>query len=413
MTIKPADRNGAPFASDAHIAALEARLAEAEARAAHYQRIAEAAPSVLYLFDLVEQRNTYANQELTDLLGYSAAEVQALGDRLFATILHPDDLKQIIASHAQLAATADGEAIEVTYRMRHADGSWRWLSSREVVFARDGDGTPTQKLGAVVDVTAQMKREQELLMLQAVLEHSPEGIGVSALDGTQVYANPAFCALLGYGPELIGQPYEIYMEESDPEAVTAIMEHGFWQGEARYRRKDGSSFHGSSTSFIIRDAHGQPQWMGGLVRDMSAQLRAEEERLTLQQQVIEAQDAALRELSTPLIPLAAGIVVMPLIGSIDSKRAQQVLDELLSGVAQHHATSAILDITGVPVVDTQVAQALLRAAQAVKLLGARVILTGIRPEIAQTIVGLGLDMNGIVTQSSLQSGIALALARRS
>ena len=97
---------------------------------------------------------------------------------------------------------------------------------------------------------------------------------------------------------------------------------------------------------------------------------------------------------------------------IDSNRAQQVIETLLAGVAASRAATAILDLTGVQVVDTQVANALLRAAQAVKLLGARVVLTGIRPEIAQTLVGLGLDLSGITTRATLQSGIAFALAGR-
>jgi rsbT co-antagonist protein RsbR len=102
---------------------------------------------------------------------------------------------------------------------------------------------------------------------------------------------------------------------------------------------------------------------------------------------------------------------MPLIGSVDSRRAQQVIETLLQGIAASGAQVAILDITGVPVVDTQVADALIRAAQAVKLLGAQVVLTGIRPEVAQTLVGLGTDLRGIVTRSSLQSGIAYATSR--
>jgi rsbT co-antagonist protein RsbR len=120
----------------------------------------------------------------------------------------------------------------------------------------------------------------------------------------------------------------------------------------------------------------------------------------------------LRELSTPLIPISDAVVVMPLIGAIDSRRAQQVMETLLQGLAQRQAETAILDITGVPVVDTQVANALIAAAQAVKLLGATVVLTGIRPEVAQTLVGLGIDLRGIITRASLQSGITYALGRR-
>jgi rsbT co-antagonist protein RsbR len=106
------------------------------------------------------------------------------------------------------------------------------------------------------------------------------------------------------------------------------------------------------------------------------------------------------------------VVVMPLIGTLDSRRTQQVIDALLSGIATSRAQVAILDITGVPIVDTQVANAIIRGAQSVKLLGAQVVLTGIRPEVAQTLVGLGADLSGLVTHSSLQSGIAYAMAHR-
>jgi rsbT co-antagonist protein RsbR len=144
--------------------------------------------------------------------------------------------------------------------------------------------------------------------------------------------------------------------------------------------------------------------------DVTERKRAEEalrQSIALEE-TIQAQNAVLAELSTPLIPISDQIVAMPLIGSVDSRRAQQVIETLLQGIAASGAQVAILDITGVPVVDTQVADALIRAAQAVKLLGAQVVLTGIRPEVAQTLVGLGTDLRGIVTRSSLQSGIAYA-----
>ncbi len=103
---------------------------------------------------------------------------------------------------------------------------------------------------------------------------------------------------------------------------------------------------------------------------------------------------------------------MPLIGALDSRRTQQILETLLQGIATSQATVAIIDITGVPIVDTHVANALIQAARSVKLLGAQVMLSGIRPEVAQTLVGLGIDLSGIVTSSTLQSGIAHALRRQ-
>jgi anti-anti-sigma factor len=131
--------------------------------------------------------------------------------------------------------------------------------------------------------------------------------------------------------------------------------------------------------------------------------RAEQEAL------IAKQSAQLAELSTPLLTISDTTVVMPLVGAIDSRRAQQIMEALLTGVAKQNATHVILDITGVPIVDTQVANALLSAAQAVTLLGAQTVLTGIRPEVAQTLVGLGANLSSIVTRNTLQDGIMHAL----
>lgn len=138
---------------------------------------------------------------------------------------------------------------------------------------------------------------------------------------------------------------------------------------------------------------------------------ATEQVQQMQQRLIDAQHMTLRELSTPLIPISDTMVIMPLVGAIDRQRAEQIVETLLEGVAAHRAHLVILDITGVQVVDTQVAQAFIQAAQGVKLLGAQVMLTGIRPQIAQTLVELGVDLKSIETRSSLQAGITAALSK--
>ncbi|MFL5803294.1 MAG: STAS domain-containing protein [Roseiflexaceae bacterium] len=122
--------------------------------------------------------------------------------------------------------------------------------------------------------------------------------------------------------------------------------------------------------------------------------------------------ATVRELSSPIVPVLDGILVMPLIGVIDSQRAVMLTETLLRGIEQHHASMVILDVTGVPIIDTQVARTLLNAARAVKLLGTQTILVGLRPELAQTIVGLGLDLSGLLTQADLQSGVSYAMRER-
>lgn len=119
----------------------------------------------------------------------------------------------------------------------------------------------------------------------------------------------------------------------------------------------------------------------------------------------------IRELSTPVVPLLEGVILLPLVGHIDSNRARQILDVLLTGVQQHRSRVAIVDITGVPLVDTAVAQALLEAAHAVRLLGAEPLLVGIMPEVAQTMVGLGIDLTALATRADLQSGLEYAVER--
>jgi len=164
----------------------------------------------------------------------------------------------------------------------------------------------------------------------------------------------------------------------------------------------------------LHDQDGVVVGVLGTYANITERRRAEEaiRQSSMQQEIIAAQQAALRELSTPLIPILDGVVAMPLIGAIDSARAQQIMETLLEGIGEKRASIAILDITGVRVVDTQVANALIRTAQAAQLLGARVILTGITPEVAQTLVQLGIDLRSVATRSTLQSGIAYALAQR-
>lgn len=256
--------------------------------------------------------------------------------------------------------------------------------------------------------------EAELRMFKALIESAIDGISFATPDRIVRYANAAFGEMSGYGDRCIGVTITDFIAPEERAAVQqeagpSIRATGHWHGRIPYLRPNGTIWQADASVFLVFDA-GAPIGQAIILRDATEQIRNEQERAVLQEQVIAAQQAALRELSTPIIPLTDDVVVMPLIGTIDSNRAQQVIETLLAGVVANRATTAILDITGVQVVDTQVANALLRAAQAVKLLGARVVLTGIRPEIAQTLVGLGLDLSGIVTRATLQSGIAFALA---
>lgn len=149
------------------------------------------------------------------------------------------------------------------------------------------------------------------------------------------------------------------------------------------------------------------------MREQEATMQAErarlvDEQLRLQNELVRMQTARLAELSTPLIPLSKQIVVMPLIGTIDSARATQILEAVTQGINRTHARFAIIDITSVQTVDTHVASVLINAAQAVQLLGSEVILTGIKPQVAQTLVNLGINLDELQTRSTLERGIAYA-----
>ncbi|MBL9008770.1 MAG: AAA family ATPase [Myxococcales bacterium] len=140
--------------------------------------------------------------------------------------------------------------------------------------------------------------------------------------------------------------------------------------------------------------------------------RIERERANLQEEVIRIQSTRLAEIAAPLIPITDQIMVLPLIGTMDTDRAQQVIHTVLNGAQQQRARVVIIDITGMKHVDTNIAGMLLNAASALRLLGTQAILTGIRAEIAQTLISLGIDLGGIVTRATLQSGIAYAASQR-
>ncbi|UUU19441.1 STAS domain-containing protein [Streptomyces sp. DSM 40750] len=127
------------------------------------------------------------------------------------------------------------------------------------------------------------------------------------------------------------------------------------------------------------------------------------------EEVIDRQRLQLMEVATPVIKLWEGIVAVPLIGTLDSARSQVVMETLLNSIVEQHARFAILDITGVPTVDSLVAQHLMKTVAAARLMGAECIVSGIRPAIAQTIVHLGIDLSSVLTRASLADALAYAL----
>lgn len=339
------------------------------------------------------------NPVWTRVLGYTLDELLA---EPFLTFVHPGDRDRTAA--AVKDAQGGAEFVSFKNRYRAKDGSYRvleWTCSP----------SPQRHILCAVarDVTTR-EREQErlarLIKASRVVLYSltlgPQGITGASFMSDNVLDEFGMSAseFLADGNAWVARVHPedrpIIFQSQDGLLATGSQELRY-----RFLHKDGTYRYVQDERKLVRDADGRPVEVIGSQRDITESVRAEE--------LIRTQAAALTELSTPLIPISDRVVVMPLIGTMDSQRAKQILDTLLHGVSQSRASVAILDITGVTVVDSQVANALLMAAKAVRLLGAEVVLTGIRPEVARTLVGLGVELTDIVTRGTLQAGIAYAM----
>jgi rsbT co-antagonist protein RsbR len=265
---------------------------------------------------------------------------------------------------------------------------------------------------------AELKRAEEALReseerYRAFSEATTEALLVHK-DGITIDVNRSFLDMYGYDDpsELIGKD-SIELTIPKPEDRERIFQRIKSGSTGPYevmgkRADDG-------TTFPIEINARQIHYKGEIVRvvlitDITERKQAEAERERLQQEIIEAQKRALQELSTPIIPVMEHIIIMPLIGSVDTMRARDITRALLAGIQRHRAKAVILDITGVPIVDSGVAAHLNRTIQAARLKGARTIITGISDAVAETIVDLGIDWSGIETLGDLQTGLRVAMA---
>jgi PAS domain S-box-containing protein len=362
-------------------------------------------PAVVYINDR-EGYYTLANEFFASLLDMKVEEI--IGKRM-QDLIPSDILEELWSRHTRVLESGQpltSEQAAVVDNTAHT-----FLDVRFPIF--DAEGNISGVGGFSTDITERKEAEDALRSFKLMAENSPIAIARGDLNAIMDFTNPAFSALLGSSDSLVGRGFlDIFPEDlrsAALEAVQATAEQGEWQGILTFERLDGVRIDVHSTGYLIKDIQDQPFGLVGMFQDISAQQQAEQERAEMQEQVIEAQRAAIRELSTPLIPLSSHVVLMPLVGNIDSNRAQQVMENLLEGIASYQADTAILDITGVSVVDTQVANALIQAAQAVKLLGAQVVLTGIGPTMAQTLVHLGADLSSIQTRGNLQGAVIDAL----
>ncbi|WP_437892897.1 PAS domain-containing protein [Sorangium sp. So ce124] len=349
------------------------------------------------------------------LFGWSEGEAvgRRLSELVAADPVSPEEVQafnhdpgeSLFATTTSAGRTREGDAI-----------TCRWTYA----VLRDERGD-VREIAAIVDEGDDPRQRERLMheryqMLLQLVDNSPNVMFIKDAEGRYVFLNRHYARALGrHVIEFLGKD-EHEFGATPPGVADRIVEKErevFASGQAmRYQEVldyGSQNFYFFTVKFPVRNERGELVGVGGVVREDTDLRRAEAERAALQEQIIAAQQEALRELSTPLIPLADGVLVMPLVGTVDSARAGQIMETLLTGISGQRAHTAILDITGVRAVDTLVADALTRTARAAQMLGARVVLTGIRPEVARALIELGADLTGIVTMGTLQSGIAYAL----
>jgi PAS domain S-box-containing protein len=223
--------------------------------------------------------------------------------------------------------------------------------------------------------------------------------------------SPAAERLKGYrADEIIGQHFSKFYPQEDIEKgktereLKVAAEQGRFEDEGWRLRKDGTRFWANVVITALRDAQGRLRGFGKVTRDLSERKRAEEQVHKQAQEILEMA-------TVPVVQIWENILLVPLIGTLDSQRTEQLMERLLQKITDTGSQFACVDITGVPTIDTQTAQHLVETINAVRLLGAEVILTGVRPSIAQTLVHLGINLANVTTCASLKAGLRLAFKR--
>jgi PAS domain S-box-containing protein len=251
------------------------------------------------------------------------------------------------------------------------------------------------------------KRADERFRL--IVEAAPNAMAVANDQGLITLVNSRTEQLFGYGrEELLGQSVERLV----PDHVRSIHPShraGFFADPKARAMGAGRNLYG-----VHKDGHEIPVEIGlnPLVTEDGTFVLASiidiTER-TQSEETIARQAQEILDVSTPVVQVWDGVVVAPLIGTLDSQRTEQFMERLLQRIVETNSPVALVDITGVPAIDTQTAQHLIETVSAVRMLGAQVVLTGVRPVLAQTLVHLGIDLSHIVTRSSLAAGLRVAL----
>ncbi|TQJ86975.1 PAS domain S-box protein [Streptomyces sp. SLBN-31] len=303
------------------------------------------------------------------------------------------------------AARDDGRRTFQGWRVRKSGE--RFLAQVTLTPVREPDGSVTGFVKTLKDVTERARAES---LFHGLLESAPDAMLIVGPDARIVLANRRTETLFGFErDELVGREIEVLVPARFRDRH--VGHRSGFLADPRLRpmglglelygmRRDGTEFPVEISLSPLETAEG---------RLVAAAIRDVTERRETEQRLQRQRDEIL-ELSTPVIQVWDKILVLPIIGTLDTLRATRLTEGLLEKIAHTQAEVAILDISGVPTIDTQVAQHLLKTVQAAALMGAVSIMSGVRPETAQSMVHLGIDMGRLRSRNTLQDALRLALA---
>lgn len=244
-------------------------------------------PGVLYVRDLRDGKNVFANRSVAEALGYSQEEILARGAAFAAAVMHPDDFARIPDRAGAFDSLADGDSIEFEYRMRHRDGEWRWFLSRDTVFARDADGTPLQVIGTATDITERKLAEAQLLASEArfrtLAEAMPHFVWETDAAGEAVYENARWYDYTGltHGHTCRGGWLSVIHPDDARRMArawaTAVRTGGEYDTHCRFRRvRDGAYRWFRVKGAPVRNADGAIMRWVGTCTDVQEQRVAEQ-----------------------------------------------------------------------------------------------------------------------------------------
>ncbi len=249
--------------------------------------VVNAAPGLVYVYDLATGRNLYVNDQMERLFGWTREDIDRLGDGFLFRLIHPDDVSEVAQQAERCWTLADGEVIELEYRLRRKEGDWRWVRSRDTVFSRDAAGNVAQILGLADDVTGRKRSEEALAettaQREAMLDHLPVGLAFFDRDMRFVRVNPEMARMTGRPAEAhLGQRLEEVLPNSGPEIRERIEEvFATGEGMSNVEVSGPSPLHAGEIGHALASWYpvkvgGETVLVGAAVLDISERKRAEE-----------------------------------------------------------------------------------------------------------------------------------------